>query len=110
MKALSTLGPKTPVITDGGNGSFAYDGERYVKAGVLPVDAYERTGAGDAFSTGCLSAIIKGEQFEMALLWGTLSSASVIGYRGPQRGLIKEEDMSTWLARAKSSGVKIGEF
>ena len=110
LKALSTLGPKTPVITDGGNGSFAYDGERFVKAGVLPVDAYERTGAGDAFSTGCLSAIIKGEQFEMALLWGTLSSASVIGYIGPQRGLIKEEDMSTWLARAKSSGVKIGEF
>jgi sugar/nucleoside kinase (ribokinase family) len=110
LKALSGLGPKIPVITDGDNGSYVYDGKKFVKAGVLPVDAYERTGAGDAFSTGCLSAIIKGKDLEEALFWGTVNSASVIGYTGPQKGLIKEEEMSTWLERAKSSEVVVGEF
>ncbi len=108
LVALSKLGPKISVITDGAKGSFIYDGEKYYKAGVLPVDAYERTGAGDAFGTGCLAAIIRGKSFEEALLWGTLNSASVIGYVGPQKGLLKEEDIATWEERAKSSGVEIG--
>ncbi len=110
LKALSALGPKIPIITDSSNGSFAYDGAKFVKAGILPVDAYERTGAGDAFGSGCLSALIKGKTLEEALLWGTLNSASVIGYIGSQRGLLKESEMAEWLERAKSSRVEVGEF
>lgn len=105
LQALSKLGPKVCVITDGGEGAFVFDGTRFLKAGILPVDAYERTGAGDAFGTGFLSAVIKGRALEEALVWGTLNSASVIGYIGPQRGLLREEDMPVWLARAQSSGV-----
>lgn len=110
LKTLSALGPKISIITDGSNGSFVYDGTRFVKAAVLPVDAYERTGAGDAFGSGCVAALIKGKTFEEALLWGTLNSASVIGYTGSQRGLVKEAEMPTWLERAKSSEVEVGEF
>lgn len=110
LSALSSLGPKVSIITDGANGSYVYDGSRFIKAGVLPVDAYERTGAGDAFGAGCISALIKGESFEEALLWGTLNSASVIGYVGAQKGLLKEEEMPAWLERAKSCKVEVGEF
>jgi len=110
LQALSNLGPKIPIITDGVKGSFVFDGSRFVKAGVLPVDAYERTGAGDAFGSGTLAAIIKGKSLEEALLWGTSNSASVIGYTGPQRGLIKENEMDVWLERARSSEVKVGQF
>ena len=110
LKALLALGPKVGIITDGGNGSFVYDGQKFIRAGVLPVDAYERTGAGDAFGAGCLAALIKGKSFEEALLWGTLNSASVIGYTGSQRGLLRFEEMSEWLERAKSSGVEVKEF
>lgn len=108
--ALSKLGPKVSIITDGGKGSFVYDGQRFVKAGILPVDAYERTGAGDAFGSGCLAAIIKGKSLEEALLWGTINSASVIGYVGPQKGLLTEEEMPEWMERVKSSGVEVKEF
>lgn len=107
LNAVHALGPKIVIVTDGGDGSYICDLENSYKAGVLPVDSYERTGAGDAFSTGCLSALIKGKPLEEALLWGTLNSASVIGYMGPQRGLIKESEMPIWLDRAKSSGVKV---
>lgn len=107
LAAVSKLGPKLVVITDGNNGSFISDGQRTIKAGVLPVDAYERTGAGDAFGSGALSALIKGKSLEEALVWGTLNSASVIGFVGPQRGLVREAEMPEWVERYKSSGVKV---
>lgn len=110
--ALSHLGPKVCVVTDGSKGSIAYDSVngKFFKAGVLPVDAYERTGAGDAFGSGCLSALIQGKPLDEALIWGTCNSASVIGYTGSQRGLLKQSEMDAWLTRAKSSGVAVVQF
>ena len=107
--AMNKLGPKVCVVTDGSNGAFAYDSidGKFLKVGVLPVDAYERTGAGDAFGSGCLSALIHGKSLDEALLWGTCNSASVIGYIGSQKGLLKDSEMPTWLERAKSSGVTV---
>jgi sugar/nucleoside kinase (ribokinase family) len=114
LQALNKLGPKVCVITDGGKGSFVMDarnqGQRFLRAGVLPVDAYQRTGAGDAFGSGCLSAIIKGKDLGEALIWGTVNSASVIGYTGAQKGLLKMDELPEWLERVKSSGVEVGEF
>ena len=110
LKALANLGPKICVITDGGNGSFVYDGKKFVRAEVLPFSSFERTGAGDAFSTGCLSAIIKGKSLEEALLQGTINSTSVIGYVGPQKGLLTKKQLPEWFERAKSCKVEVGEF
>lgn len=110
LKKVTELGVKIPIVTDGNNGSFVFDGEKYLKCGVLPVDAYERTGAGDAFGSGCLSALIKGKPFEEALLWGTVNAASVIGYTGSQKGLLREDEIEIWLERARSSGVKVEEI
>lgn len=110
LVALSNLGPKKVVITDGGNGSFAFDGQKCWHCPTLPVDAYERTGAGDAFGSGFLAAVIKGKQFDEALVWGTVNSASVIGYTGAQKGLLKEADIDTWVERFKSSGMKVEEL
>ena len=110
LKKLSDLGPRISIVTDGGNGSFVYDGESYYKCGILPIDACERTGAGDAFGSGFLSAIIKGKSIEEALITGTTNSASVIGYVGSQKGLLKEQEMQEWLQRAKSSEVEAKKF
>ena len=110
LEAMCSLGPMVTVVTDGSNGSLVYDGSKYYKAGILPIDASERTGAGDAFGSGCLAALIKGKGFEEALIWGTVNSASVIGYVGSQRGLLKEEQLDEWLKRAESCGVRVKEF
>ncbi|MBI1863596.1 carbohydrate kinase family protein [Candidatus Woesebacteria bacterium] len=110
LEALGKLGPKMSVITDGGSGAFCFDGRKYLRAGVLPIDPYERTGAGDAFGSGFLSAVIKGKDFSEALLWGTSNSSSVIGYTGPQKGLLRESEIDSWLDRCKSSGVTVTEF
>jgi len=110
--SLNKLGPKVCIITDGGAGSIAYDSVngKFVKVGVLPIDPYERTGAGDAFGSGTLAALIHGKSLDEALLWGTCNSASVIGYTGSQKGLLKISEVPEWLERAKSSGVKMEQF
>lgn len=110
LKALSAFGPKISIVTDGAHGSFIFDGKKFVHGEVFPVDAYERTGAGDAFGSGCLSAIMKGKTLEEALMWGTLNSASVIGYIGSQRGLLTENELGEWIERYKSSGARVSEF
>lgn len=110
LDALNELGPRIPVVTDGREGSFAKDGGKYLRVGILPIDSIERTGAGDSYSTGCLSALIKGKKLKEALIWGTINAASVIGYIGPEDGLLREDQLPEWLERAKSSGLKIEEF
>src|SRR3989344_8882524 len=111
LENLSNLGPKVCIVTDGAGGSYIYDSlnKKFYKAGVLPVDAYERTGAGDAYGAGCISALIKGKSIQEALLWGTVNSASVIGYVGSQKGLLRIDDLPDWMDRAKSSGVEVKE-
>ena len=110
LDALTATGAKRVVMTDGGEGAYAKFDGKYMRAGVMPVDAYERTGAGDAFSSGCMSALILGKPLEEGLVWGTLESSSVIGFVGPQRGLLSEKDLETWLERSKSSGLTVSEF
>jgi len=110
IEALVALGPKKVVITDGRNGSFGFDGERYWRLGILPIDAKERTGAGDATSTGILAALIKGKSMGEAMMWGMLNSTSVIGYIGPEDGLLHERDIPVWMGRAESAGIKVEEF
>jgi sugar/nucleoside kinase (ribokinase family) len=110
LEKVSALGPKMPIVTDGPNGSYILFEGKFYKAGVMPVDAFERTGAGDAFGSGCLSALIKGRNICEAMLWGTVNSASVIGYIGAQRGLLTEDEIVSWLEKAKSCNVKVEEI
>lgn len=110
LDGLCKLGPKISVVTDGRNGSFARQGDKYLRIGILPIDSIERTGAGDSYSTGCLNALIKGKGLEEAMLWGTINAASVIGYVGPEDGLLREDEMPEWFARAESVKLRAEEF
>lgn len=86
---LTRLGPKIAVITDGENGSWAIDktGKVYAQA-CFPEKVTEKTGAGDAFSTGFLGALVVGKDTQTALLWGTADAAGVVSKHGGQQGLL----------------------
>lgn len=88
------LGPKTVVITDGVNGSWAIDenGKTY-KMGIIECKVVQKTGAGDAYTSGFLAAVILGFSIEEAMRWGTINAASVIGKIGAQSGLLTKEEM-----------------
>ena len=106
---VSKLGPKISIVTDGPEGCLAYDGQKFLKCGIYPQEVTERTGAGDAFGSGMITALIKGKDLKEALIWGTINSASVVSFVGAQKGLLKESEMQEWLERGKDK-VKVEEF
>lgn len=90
---LQNLGPKIVVITDGKNGSLTIDERGSVlKKGILEAEVVEKTGAGDAYSSGFLSALINNKSIAEAMEWGTKNSTSVIGKVGATTGLLYKSD------------------
>ena len=86
---LQKFGPKIVVITDGKNGSIAIDDKGNIsKKGIVETQVVEKTGAGDAYSSGFLSALIKNKSINDAMDLGTKNSASVITKVGAQAGLL----------------------
>jgi ribokinase len=94
LKALQRLGPKIVVITDGENGSSVIDDKENIsKKGIIETKPVERTGAGDAYSSGFLSAIINNLSIDRAMEWGMRNSASVINKVGATAGLLHKIDL-----------------
>lgn len=102
MLKLKALGPHYIVVTDGQNGAYAFDGKLLVHVPMFPGPRVEATGAGDAFATGFLGALIKGKKHDEALRWASVNAASVVGTVGPTAGLLNAAEISARLA-AKGS-------
>ncbi len=99
---LHDLGVKTVVITDGPNGSYClHEGKEYVLP-IYPAPVIERTGAGDSYGTAFVAALASGQSVPEAMRWGTMNSASVIGYIGAQEGLLTGKEMKIRLKKAKN--------
>ncbi len=99
---LHKLGPKIVVITDGPHGAYASgpDGRFKMLNYPDPKPPYERTGAGDAFSSTFVAALIKGSNIEGALQWAPINSMNVVQHVGAQKGLLTEEQLSGLLKHA----------
>ena len=93
LKGLADLGPRMVVITDGGNGSYCFDGERYYKMGIFPAKLVEMTGSGDAFATATIAALIHNQPLAEAVRWGAANGAAVVEEIGPQEGLLTYQKM-----------------
>lgn len=102
LKRMRELGPKTVVITDGPKGAYAYDGNEFLFVPPYPEQklAFERTGAGDAFASTTVAALILGKPLSEALLWGSVNSMSVVQQVGAQKGLLSREQLEKFLAEA----------
>jgi len=99
LAAMHRTGPQVVVITDGENGSYAHDGQKFWQCGITDTPVIERTGAGDSFATAFLAAMIHGKNVPEALHWGTMNSASVITKVGPEAGLLTKAQMRSWLRK-----------
>lgn len=102
IAALHTLGPKTVVVTDGPNGAYASDGASRFRMPLYPDPAppVERTGAGDAFASTLVAALIKGNTLEGALQWAPINSMNVVQHTGAQEGLLTEDQLEQLLKKA----------
>lgn len=92
-RKLAKLGPKIVVVTDGPAGAYCFDGQKDYFAPIIDAPVVERTGAGDAFGSGFMAAIIHGKSISEALVWGSKNSASVLGFVGPQKGLLTKDQI-----------------
>lgn len=99
---LHALGPKVVVITDGPAGAYASDGQRRLQMPLYPDPGppVDRTGAGDAFASTFVAALIKGNTVEGALQWAPINSMSVVQKVGAQAGLLTEVALEELLRQA----------
>jgi len=88
LKMIYELGPRIVLITDSLNGAYSYDGKEFLCVKSLPHKPIESTGAGDAFSSAFVAAIILGKTISEGLMWGAINAMSVVEYVGPHSGLL----------------------
>lgn len=93
LKKISELGPKIVVITNGNKGAYSYDGSEILFIKALEQKPIESTGAGDAFSSAFMTAILLEKNISEALSWGAINSASVILFIGPHKGLLSRNQI-----------------
>lgn len=107
MRKLMQLGPRIVVITDGSKGAYCFDGMNVYAQGIFDVPALEKTGAGDAFVSGFLAALVNKLNVKEALRWGAANSASVIQKVGGQAGLLNKKSMLKFLKNNPEPQAKI---
>jgi sugar/nucleoside kinase (ribokinase family) len=91
---LSKHGSKTIIITDGDKGSYLYNEEiGFLEQKPKKQKVIEKTGAGDAYSSGFISAVIYGRNLKEAMQWGSINSESVITKVGAQEGLLTQSQV-----------------
>ena len=105
LDRLHKLGPRIVLISDGHAGAYASDGANRYKMPIYPdpKPPYERTGAGDAFTSTFTAAIMRGADLQGALLWAPINSMSVVQYIGAQEGLLTEGQIDHYLRVAPSN-------
>jgi ribokinase len=90
---FSMSGPKYTIITDGTHAGKVCDQEACDFFEVNQVNMVEQTGAGDAFGTGVVTALLLDKSMEEAIKWGKRQAASVVSYMGPKKGLLTLEQL-----------------
>ena len=102
LMKFAALGTKIVIITNGPKGACAYDGKQIVQVPAYPdpKPPYERTGAGDAFSSTVAAALALGKPLEEALLWGPVNAMSKVQKIGGHEGLLSRTDLEAYLAKA----------
>ncbi|PIT86048.1 MAG: hypothetical protein COU33_05315 [Candidatus Magasanikbacteria bacterium CG10_big_fil_rev_8_21_14_0_10_43_6] len=88
LVSLHAKGVGVVVITDGTNGSYMYEGEHAYMMKPYEITAKAKTGAGDAYASGFLAALINKKTPHVAMQWGSANAAGVIQKIGAHRGLL----------------------
>lgn len=102
LSRLHLLGPKIVIVTDTENGSYAADLKESLKLGSIPTKVFEKTGAGDAFSSGLISALFYEKTLAEAMVWGSINASETIKQIGPNRGLVAKEKIEKLVKKYKN--------
>jgi len=98
FRALTRLGPKHVVITDGARGAFVGSPKEILFAPALKSKVVGTAGAGDAFAATFTAYVALGRPIEEGLRAATINSASVVGYVDTQTGLLRRQELDRRLS------------
>lgn len=84
------------VMTKGPQGVSVSDAKNIYCAGVPEAPVIERTGAGDAFGSGFVSALLHGKDIPYAIQLATANSTSVVQYFSAKTGILKKGKWGKW--------------
>ncbi len=88
LKTIYSWGPKLVLITSGRLGAHIYDGKKIYYQKAVIVKSISTTGAGDAFGSSFVSAVIMKYDIAKSLKFAMIRSCNVLRYIGAQRGLL----------------------
>lgn len=95
------------VVTEGRNGSHAFDGLFYYRKPALRGKVADTTGAGDAFHSGFVAGIAKGFGVERALAFGTGNALSVIMHLGAKNKLLTQRELDSFVERHETAKTRV---
>jgi len=85
---LVSLSPPTVAVTNGRNGAFVFAEGKHYFSPIINVKPVDETGAGDAFGSTFVSALIYKHTPQEALFWAIKNSASVVSALGAKTALL----------------------
>ena len=106
LKRLQLLVPLV-VITEDKKGSHAFDGTTYYRKPVYNVKIADTTGAGDAFHSGFVAAIVKGKTVEKALDEATANAHSVIMHLGAKNKLLTQSGLNRFMELHETNKTRV---
>jgi ribokinase len=104
IKNLMAQGPQMVVITDGKNGAYIIHEKYLYHVLTNEVKPIETTGAGDAFASTFLAAVIKRKTIEQSLWMAQTNAESVIMHQGAKTGLLSYKKI---LQEQKKNPIKL---
>jgi len=92
FKSIDGICPGIAVMTKGEQGVVVSDGKYLYGADALKTKIIDRTGAGDSFSAGFVSGLIKKDSIEYAIQLGIANAAACISEWGAKNRLLDKNE------------------
>lgn len=88
LTTMKVMDYQIVVITDGGKGAYAYDGQKFYFCPVFPSPVVSTLGAGDAFASTFCAALERTKlDVGVSLMYASVNSSSVVSEFGATEGL-----------------------
>ena len=101
IQKLSQLCHGTIVVTEGINGSTGFENGEFTTYGAYKVKNVDTTGAGDAFHTGYIYALLHGEPMQARLRLGAATAALKCTQPGARTGIPTLAQVRSFLKRKR---------
>lgn len=98
LQALTRLGPKYVVVTDGARGAFVGSKDEIIFAAAPAVKVLSTAGAGDAFGATFAAYLALGRDAADAIAAAAINAAAVVGHVDAQTGLLGRKNLDQKIA------------